>query len=111
MILSFLPDVHAFDPQEELIRFLALDGQRVVRCTVSRRALEQADGLAAGATPLNLLHSFHHHQERLHALASWKYENGQSDRTGGVTISADDIRARVASAFAASRLSHLKRAC
>jgi hypothetical protein len=111
MILSFLPDVHAFDPQDQLIRFLALDGQRVVRCAVSRRALEQAEGLAPGATPLNLLHAFHHHQERLRALASWKYENGQSDAAGSVTIRAGDIGARASAAFAASRQAHFKRAC
>ena len=91
MTLSFAISAQVYDATANAIRFLALDGQRLVVCSVPADVLMEAAGLSY-PDPRHLLGAFLAHRDRLRALASAKYERLGPPR-GAITLGPADLAA------------------
>lgn len=91
MTLTFTPVAQIYDADGNTVRFLALDGQKLVICAVDAQALMKADRRAS-VDAGGLLEAFQRHRARLLEIANAKYER---DRQSGVAVAIgpDDLAA------------------
>lgn len=87
-MLSFYPPTEQPQPDLSSIRFLALDGQRLVPCEITRAALQQLAGELI-ASEADLLRAYWTVQQKVWALADRKFTEQGCRRL--VRISAQDL--------------------
>ena len=91
MTLTFTPARQVYDADGNAVRFLALDGQKLVVCAVDAAALMKVDQRAY-VDARSLLEAFERHRPRLLEIANAKYERHRQNGVA-IAIGPDDLAA------------------
>lgn len=83
-------DACSYDPQGNVINFLAERGGERITCRLSLEALHLQVGLQGSDTGAVLL-AFHEARDVAEEIAIHKYENGQIEPDGSVLVHAGDF--------------------
>jgi hypothetical protein len=90
MSLVFEPDRVAYDPERQALRFLAVDGTRLVYCGVSKAALAALEDDAL-AGPHAMATTYRRHKDRIRGLALRKYLERAYEGRGIIIVRKDDL--------------------
>ena len=90
MSLVFEPDCIAFDAEERVMRLFAVDGVVVVKCAISKAALDAMEEQPLG-DPNALAQAYHRHRERILELLQHKHSERQMEPDGAIVVRADDL--------------------
>ncbi len=88
MPLTFPRHTRQLDVDADAISFPAQDGEKTIRCRVVREALR--DWFRASSDRAELLDVVDRNRPRIEALASRKYDRGDSAETVSVTLTPGD---------------------
>ena len=95
MALTFDPNLAVYDPNQELVMFMAMDGAVLIRCAVSRDALlSRVQNRAVEAR--ELLEAYRSKADAVHRIAQHKYSAREVGPDGVVVVFSGDLNLREA---------------
>ena len=84
MALAFENERVVYDPEEELLRFFAVDGVLLVRCGISKAALAALEDHAL-SDPDAIVTAYFHNSDLIQDIVERKYRAHRFE-TGGIVI-------------------------
>ncbi|MDF3055628.1 MAG: hypothetical protein K0Q74_1535, partial [Gammaproteobacteria bacterium] len=85
--LIFAESTERYDDQHEVVVFIGKDRDKIIRCMISRAALEDH----FNADDKNLINVFNSYRERIQHEARLKYLAGKLEQNGDVLVKTEDI--------------------
>ena len=88
--LTFDSSKARYDGERDIVRFSALDGEKLVPCAVSHEALtdySRQTGVVGDA----LVQLYRAHTSKIHGVAQEKYQTGRTEADGLVLVKSADL--------------------